>query len=335
MRDTVVILVICMIALAACRDRNGDDASPTPASLDPAASASPGATSATTADAAPSTEVTDPPDGPTGASELTLDVDGLERTARLYVPEVLSGEVPLVIGMHGGFGSGEQFARSSGFDDLAVAEGFIAVYPNGEGAIPTWNGGRCCGFAAREDVDDVAFVAALIDAIAARYPVDLARVYALGHSNGGIMSLRLACELADRIAAVGAVAGSLETGECEPSRPLSVVIIHGDADLNHPLEGGRGSQSVSQVDFTSVDDSLDLIRPAMGCSDESRGVYPYARYHIITWFCADGTSVELQVIEGGPHGWPGGSGIGSDPDSPVDATQALWEFLSPYAITSP
>ena len=165
--------------------------------------------------------------------------------------------VPLVIGLHGGIGSGVQFADNSRFDKLAEANGFLVVYPDGVGTglggddLRTWNAGACCGSAARQDVDDVAFLSALIDELAGRYRIDADRTYALGHSNGAMMSYRLACELSDKIVAIGMVSGSRTLDACEPSQPVSVIQVHGTGDQNVPIEGGTAARRPSRAPTTS------------------------------------------------------------------------------------
>lgn len=334
MRTLLIIILALAIALTACRRNRDDGDDPTPAPT-PAATATAAPTPTTTTPALTPTPAPAQPTIPAaepGATTGSMTFDGIERTWRLYVPNSLPADerVPLVVGLHGGLGSGEQFARNSGFDDEAEAGAFIAVYPDGVGA--TWNGGRCCGLAAATDVDDVGFIAALIDQVEADYPVDPARVYATGHSNGAIMSFRLACELSGRIAAIAVVAGSLETGDCSPSRPVSVLLIHGDADLNHPLEGGQGPNSIANVDFTSVADTMETIRAAMSCeaattSAEDGGVTT------TTWSaCPSGADVQLKVIAGASHAWPGSTGISisGPPSQLLDATSTIWSFLGPH-----
>jgi hypothetical protein len=171
--------------------RRNDD-SPPPATTAPAASpiaTAPPTATATFAVIASPTPATAPPEAaphvavPEGPQVITssLTHNGAERSYRLYIPGSLTeAPVPLVIGLHGGFGSGEQFARTSRFDDAAESGRFIAVYPDGLGVVNTWNGGRCCGYAARQDVDDVGFIAALIDELSSRYPIDPGRIYATG-----------------------------------------------------------------------------------------------------------------------------------------------------------
>ncbi|MEN9643843.1 MAG: hypothetical protein RL238_512 [Actinomycetota bacterium] len=134
-----------------------------------------------------------------------------------------------------------------------------------ETARRTWNAGGCCGAAARKDVDDVAFIDALIDEMMADHHIDADRVYVVGHSNGGFMAYPLACELSDRIAAVGLQAGGLMVDTCAPERPVSLLHVHGRDDTNVPLDGGRGS-GLARVEFPAVDASASTVADAMGCA---------------------------------------------------------------------
>ena len=251
--------------------------------------------------------------------------DGRTRTYHVYVPADLDPSgAPLLVALHGGTGWGLQFERSSGFDDVAVREGFIVVYPDGVGGGAsetdnrTWTAGICCGAAARQDVDDVAFVDQLIDVIEDGHAIDPTRVFAAGHSNGGFMAYRLACELSDRIVAVGLQAGGLGVNTCAPSQPVSLLHIHGTADTNVPIAGGKGS-GISQVAFPPLDRSLGMVTAAMGCDgepDESKD----GRVTTTSWdLCAGDASVELQLVDGAPHAWIR--------DADFDSASAIVEFL--------
>jgi polyhydroxybutyrate depolymerase len=326
-----VPLLIVAAIVSGCRDRDGDepDAAPTATTSDSRPATQTAKTAEPASNPGPKATVAQGEPGPL-TDTVTMSVGGRERTYRLYVPASLpDGPAPLVIGLHGGFGSGEQFAHTGRFDAQAEAGAFIAAYPDGTGIVPTWNGGRCCGYAVREDVDDIAFVEAVIDDIAGRYAIDPSRVYATGHSNGAIMALRLACE-SDRFAAVAAVAGSLEIPSCNPPHPASVLMIHGDADESHPLEGGSGDKSVSQVDFTSVAASMDMLAPAMGCSTVT-DVGSSGPLVTTDWTaCPDGTAVRLIVVGGASHAWPGGiqgAVFRAEPSDALDATAAIWDFF--------
>jgi polyhydroxybutyrate depolymerase len=265
-----------------------------------------------------------------------MTYDGLDRTWRVYVPTSLPAGVaaPLVIGLHGGTGSGAQFENTTSMDSEAEAGRFIAVYPDGTGALRTWNGGNCCGYAVAADVDDVGFISALIDNVAHNFPIDTKRVYAVGHSNGAIMALRLACELSSKIAAIGAVAGSLEVPGCSPSRPVSVLLIHGDADQNHPIDGGLGPDSISGVPFNSVANTMETMHSAMGCADSNTQSVAGAITTTDWSGCPAGTAVKLEVIAGGSHAWPGGKQtlVGPEPSQALNATSAVWDFVSQFSI---
>lgn len=163
-----------------------------------------------------------------GNSVHTLDVDGAGRSYRLYKPVGLPSSAPLVVMLHGGFGSAKQAERSYGWDELADSEKFLVAYPDGYHRAWNANGGGCCGRPAREGVDDIGFVRAVVADIANNVSIDPARVYVTGMSNGAIMSYTLACNTSI-FAAIGVVSGT-QLDPCQSPRPVSVIHIHGTAD---------------------------------------------------------------------------------------------------------
>ncbi|HUJ70694.1 MAG TPA: PHB depolymerase family esterase, partial [Verrucomicrobiae bacterium] len=180
-----------------------------------------------------------------GNHELSLKTGGRDRVYSLHLPPAYDGKhlLPLVIVLHGGGGNAEGAIRMTGFNQKADKEGFVVVYPNGSGRLKTrlltWNSGNCCGYALDSGVDDVGFIRALIDELKKTRAVDPQRVYATGISNGGMMTYRLACELSDKIAAIAPVAGALNLENCQPTRPVSVIIFHGTADEHVLYNGGE------------------------------------------------------------------------------------------------
>jgi len=274
--------------------------------------------------------------------------DGRTRSHRIYVPASLPAHpAPLLVALHGGMGSNLQFERSSGFDLLAERFGFIVVYPNGVGRGPddgrfrTWNAGICCGPAVRMRVDDVGHVRQLIAAVEAQFPIDRTRVFAAGHSNGGLMAYRLACELSDRIVAVGIQSGGLGVSGCAPTHPVSVLHVHGTADPNVPIGGGIGSNSIARVSFPSAEWSTRTIAAAMGCDDrpivEHDPTNPdlEIRTRRNTATLAE---VRLVAVRGAGHGWMGSTVARGRPrgrpllttpasTSTFDTSSAIVQFL--------
>ena len=282
----------------------------------------------------------------TGPAGRTIDgsidtADGRTRTYHLYVPSnIPAGPVPLLVALHGGTGWGAQFQRSSGFDGLAEANGFLVVFPDGIGVgadgtqLRTWNAGYCCGPAVRQGVDDVAFVSALISEISGRYEIDPSRVFAAGHSNGGMLAYRLACELSDLIVAVGVQSSSLGVEPCKPSSPVSLLHIHGTADANHPIDGGVGSNSISGVSYNSAQWSAETIAAAVECKD--RPVLSTDSSNpdlaISTWVgCTGGTEVRLIAVNGATHAWMGHPAANpaavGEPYQGLDSSVEILSFL--------
>jgi len=100
-------------------------------------------------------------------------------------------------------------------------------------------------------VDDVGFVEAVIDDVSEEHDVDERRIFAFGHSNGGMMSYRPARELADRVAAVAVVSGTLALETCVPEEPTSVLHVHGTVDGTIPIDPSPGKDARLRVDLGS------------------------------------------------------------------------------------
>lgn len=277
-----------------------------------------------------------------GNQEKTIEVGGRTRSYVLHVPPQYDGRkaLPLVIVMHGGGGNAANAERMSGFTSKADREGFLVAYPNGTSRfgnrLLTWNSGNCCAYALREKVDDVGFLRAMIAQIEREMRVDPTRIYATGMSNGGMMSYRLGCELADKLAAIGPVAGALNVDKCEPSEPVSVVAVHGMADQHVLFEGGQPKVQADRVPRVdkSVAYAMEFWRKANGCTSavqkERSGIVREETYS----GCRNGTEVKLYAIEGEGHTWPGGQAGRTQADQPThafSATDALWEFFVAHA----
>ena len=151
---------------------------------------------------------------------------------------------PLIVLLHGYTSSGAGQDTYMQVSALKDAYGFILVAPDGTreagGNRPRfWNASpACCNFAG-STVDDVAYLAGLIDAVKADYAIDDKRIYLFGHSNGGFMAYRMAHEHGDAIAAIASLAGADQSRPRPgPPEPVHVLQIHGTADTAIPYEGG-------------------------------------------------------------------------------------------------
>lgn len=276
----------------------------------------------------------------TSADSLrTITVDGIERTYILHIPlPYIDNQeaMPVVLSFHGGGGNAQNEMRVSNFNPLADEEGFIVVYPNGNGRFEdkllTWNGGTCCGYAVTNNIDDVGFVRTLIADLQTIINIDTKRIYATGLSNGGIFSYRLACDASDLFAAIAPVAGTQNYIRCQPSESVSVLHFHGTADENLPYNGGSGPKSVAGMQFVSVKDSIKFWLNFNQCLVSAQTESFDDIQHDTYTNCANGTTtVELYTIIGGGHAWPGSNGPagpgGDLPTQSISATKIIWEFF--------
>ena len=222
-----------------------------------------------------------------------LDVDGEERSYLLDAP---AGPAdlprPVVLAFHGFRDSARAFRSWTGWTEIARSDGAIVVHPEGrEGVELLGTTGR--GWDLFPDQQhDARFVRALLDELERDRCIDRRRVFATGMSNGGFFASLLGCTLADRLAAVAAVAGAMPLGDCRPARAVPVLLIHGSADR--------------VVEPATVRAARAWWAHADGC-DGTDGDG-----------CVRGTGCAADVIEcEGPeaHRWP------------ADATARIWRFF--------
>lgn len=261
----------------------------------------------------------------------SLQIGGRTRSYFVHTPPGYDGKksLPLVLVLHGGGQSPESAEWMSGMSAKADTEHFLVAYPKGTGRLsrmPTWNSGNCCGYALENKVDDVAFLSALIDKLKQEYSVDSKRVYVTGISNGGMMSYRLACEAADKIAAIAPVEGA-QNIECSPARPVSVIVFHGTADHLVAYDGGTTKFQIGPArSDNSVASAVSFWAHEDACTDPPQVEETSEVHTDIYAGCKDGTEVELYAIQGGHHNWPSGRMSGNH----VPATDLMWAFFAEH-----
>ena len=244
-----------------------------------------------------------------------MSFGGLDRSYRIYIPEGVQTPAPLVIMLHGGFGSAQQAERAYGWDQLADSVKFVVAYPDGEGRAWNTNGG-CCGRPGRQNVDDVGLINAVVNDISANVGVDANRVYATGISNGGIMAYALACNTGT-FAAIGPDSATQLDG-CGAPHPTSIMHIHGTADRLIRYDGEPGV-GVARIDGPPVPDLnafLARCRSMRAAGDHHRRTGDHIDRRLRRK--PENRSVVLMTVDGGGHEWP------------PFATAGLWQFFAAH-----
>jgi polyhydroxybutyrate depolymerase len=213
---------------------------------------------------------------------------------------------------------------------------FIVVYP--DGIDRGWNDGRV---GRNADIDDVKFISNLINHLVTKYPVDARKIYVTGFSNGAFMTMRLSCELGNKIAAVAAVSGTLDTSidaHCQSTYPVSIMLIHGNKDPLVTLEGGSmrnlpGCYVLGHQQLISNWVRRNQCRdtPAINIIPDKSGKDMFVVRSVYSGG-RNNTEVISYVVNNGGHTWPGGPQylpkllIGGTAQN-FNAAEVIWEFF--------
>jgi len=231
------------------------------------------------------------------------------RTFIVYIPARYDGEkaVPLLIAFHGTPGNGPGMRLSTGLDEIADSEGWLIAYPNGTGG--SWAAGCLCLDPDFSGVDDIGFVNQMLGRIRSEYEVDMERIYSVGFSAGGVMSYRVACDLAETFAAVASVASSMSWAQaesCEPSKPVSVFSMIGSDDQAFPWRGSGPTAGHSMP----IDSTFAFWGRANACEPDPTTDYAPQKDNGLDvrrerfQNCSSGSEVTQYIIEDGTHLWP-------------------------------
>jgi polyhydroxybutyrate depolymerase len=247
------------------------------------------------------------------AEPMRLTIDGRERTFLLERPAAQGPRSTIVV-LHGATGTGAQAASRTGLGELAPRAGFVAAFP--DGLRNRWNhylpGKELPAFV--EDSrqvggvpDDVGFLTALVADLVRRGISDPKRIYFVGHSNGGFMTLRMICADASLMAGAALlVSGMPEVlgSECRPAKPVPVLMVNGTADQTVPYVGGRG-QPGGTVEFWSTERLVAFLRERNGCAGTpEQSVLPdtgRSKVEVARWTRCSGAPVDFYRVIGGDH----------------------------------
>lgn len=262
-----------------------------------------------------------------GLEERTLDVGGTEREYLLRIPRGFkksdNKRAPLVVMLHGRTSNGKSAASSYyGWSKLADKKGFVAVFPTALGTPTSWD----AAFTGKP-TRDTKFLAQLIDAVVAELSLDKDRVFMTGHSSGGFMSYSFAAMHADKVAAIGPVAG-LNIARTKPKVPVSVIAFHGIADNVVAYDKENGKKATWRGMPSAMESAAAFAKHNGLAANSVRTELQDGRVLLDTW-AADKSSVrvELYSLEGWGHGWPR--------SSKANATQMIWRFFEEHARPAP
>ena len=281
---------------------------------------------------------------PPGTTAHELIVGSLSRSYLLHVPAArrhtktgATRPYPLMLLLHGSSGDAAAIEHASNMDALAEQDTFIVAYPNGShgasGLFPSdWNAGACCGAAAREEIDDIGFLDALIRVLEHALPIDTLHVYIGGFSDGGRMAYHAACQLSERIAAIAVVSGSLLDPSCTPAKSVALIAIHGTADDQVAYDDSALTAPPLRAPLAARDSMPSSVRFWIAENNCTSGVAASFAADVRRYTfngCTAPGQVIFYSIAGGLHAWPSEpDGTGSQaPMSEVPASQLIAAFL--------
>ncbi|MEE9303706.1 MAG: PHB depolymerase family esterase [Thiotrichaceae bacterium] len=278
-----------------------------------------------------------------------------ERSYYLHLPNDLphnrkpATNLPLILVLHGGGkADGDETAKHTGYNTLADKHGFIVAYPNGLNA--QWNDGRGKTYRNTNNAstDDVGFISVLIDTLIRDYKADANRVYVTGLSNGGMMTLRLGCELSSKLAAIAPVIANIPQniiGKCKPDSPLPVLIMNGTNDPLVPWNGGDVKffrKKMGKV--VSTRETVKFWVKHNQCNPvPSRRAVPntdktdHSKIVVTTYSCRNkNNEVVLYAVHGGGHAFPGSNTrdlprILGRKNKDIKGADVIWKFFKRHS----
>src|SRR5258706_15866061 len=261
----------------------------------------------------------------TGSMDETISSGGVMRHYILHVTssEQQGDAVALSFDFHGYGSNSQQEENLTGMSAKAEREGFMVVYP--DGLSNAWHDGP-----GAEGKADQQFIRDLIAALESQYSIDAKRIYATGISNGGGMTNRLGCDMADVIAAIAPDSGAYNFWQdCYPSRPMPVLAFHGLDDNIVPYNGGTPKAMEPPIEEWAA--SWATLN---GCSASPTITTPVDTVTVHTWqSCKDNADVILYSLANHGHSWPGSAVMPKSITSQaVNATDLMWEFFKAHSM---
>ncbi len=236
---------------------------------------------------------------------------GGDRPTELRVPKKLEKgkRYPLVIVLHGYGADGLLQYAYFGVRGWVDRNEAFGLAPDGlidDTNRQFWNADpACCAFGSQKP-DDSAYLAGLIDEAIAKWPIDPKKVFIIGHSNGAFMAYRMACDHADKIAAIAGLAGAATSvpAQCNPSQPVSVLHMHGTADTIVPYAGGgmlTAPGAIASVAYWAGKNGCGTTTTTGATLDLDNGVSGAETQDIKTNGCPATGAADLWTMTGSSH----------------------------------
>jgi polyhydroxybutyrate depolymerase len=246
--------------------------------------------------------------------EVSLSINGQERSFQYYLPDSVAANPALVFIMHGSGGSPWRMRYLSNYEfekTAAQKKNVIIVYP--EGTHHHWNDCRASASyrANRDQIAELPFFKQMIGYFYQNHRVDTTRVFAAGFSNGAHMALKLAYELPEAIKGIGMIAANIPedaNNDCHPKNiPRSVMLINGTKDPVNPYYGGLvvldGDSSRGRV--RSSENTIDYWKNILPCKPVFKESRLSAQVVKQSWRCTESRfQLQLITIEEGGHNIP-------------------------------
>jgi polyhydroxybutyrate depolymerase len=266
-----------------------------------------------------------------GIHVFNITHDGLNRTYDLVIPSSYDSSVPmpLMMNLHSltmGGGLHGIWRTISGLNVNGEKNGYIVVQPDGtprdEDSFYAWNAGLMCCQSPESTVDDVDFIATVIENVKNEVCIDERRVVAAGMSNGAYLAYRIACEVPDMFAGIAPIVGSLSTElNCIDGRAVPVFAISGSEDNL----ASREASVASFVDINACNDTTEVSFQSgdVTCTNHTE--------------CDDGAQVTHCIVDGGGHCYFGAndnilSSVGCAVRNDIVSEDLIWWFLSQQSL---
>ncbi|XDD54767.1 PHB depolymerase family esterase [Leptospira sp. WS4.C2] len=271
-----------------------------------------------------------------------MEIQNHKRTFIVHYPKQWDGSpAPLLVALHGRFGSGSSMIKQTKLDILSDLKGFVVVFP--DGFKRSWADGRGNTPADENQINDIVFIESLVRRLIAEGSINPKEVYLVGHSNGGFMAQRLAVEKPELWKGVVSVAAQVSVFTLKrklvlKTNPVSVGIIAGTEDPLVPYSGGyvkNGGQILSVEDsilrwkeWNYCSDSVTKKSQSYKEEDSTDIQIDFIRYES----CEKNTKVGLIQLNGLGHGWPGETPMIPFIDQgkttkAIDGSKLVWDFM--------